>query len=101
MRKRDKALEDSIEKTNNHKIDILHSQVIEIKHSAQSIHEETKSSLSYLESLSEKFDKGKKSVNSVYDRFETLLQERSNRLSIYICGVLTIFFLIIWKYMLG
>jgi hypothetical protein len=101
MRKRDTVLEESLDKANNHKISVLHGQVLEIKQSAEAIHEEVKSSNNILNTLSDSFDKGKKNVKSVYSRFENMLQEKNNRLSIYIGGILTILFIIIWKYMLG
>ena len=101
MRKRDKTLEDSLEQQNNHKISVLHDQVLEIKQSAQSIHEEVKSSNNYLETLSDSFDKGKKNISSVYSKFENMLLQKNNRLSIYIGWILTIIFILIWKFMLG
>ena len=101
MRKRDTILEDNLDRSNNHKIDILHSQVIEIKNSAEFIHEEVKNSNSFLGNLSGTFDKSKQGLSGIYGRFENMLQEKNNRLSIYIGGILTILFILIWKFMLG
>ncbi|OMJ75196.1 hypothetical protein SteCoe_25708 [Stentor coeruleus] len=101
MHKRDKVLEESIEKTNNHKIDLLHTQVLEIKNSALVIHEEVKGSNTFLNTLSGSFDKGKQNITSVYGRFDNMLQQKNNRFSIYIGGILTILFIIVWKFMLG
>ena len=101
MRKRDTVLEDSLDKANNYKIDMLHTQVMEIKQSAEGIHEEVKSSNGVLGNLTETFDKGKQGISGVYNRFENMLQEKNNRLSIYIGGFLAILFIIIWKFMLG
>lgn len=97
MRKRDKVLEEDLDKTNNHKINILYSQVQEIKTSAESIHEDLKQSNSFLDTLHGAFDKSKGSVSGVFSKFEVMLQHKNNRLSIYIGGILTILFIIIWK----
>lgn len=94
-------MEETLDKANNHKISVLHTQVLEIKQSAEAIHDEVKNSNSFLNTISTSFDKSKQGVSGVYNRFENLLQEKNNRLSIYIGGILTILFIILWKYMLG
>ena len=101
MRKRDTVMEDSLDKANNYKIGVLHTQVMEIKQSAEAIHEEVKNSNGILGNLTGTFDKGKQGISGVYSRFENMLQEKNNRLSIYIGGFLTILFIIVWKFMLG
>ncbi len=97
MRKRDKVLEENLEKNNNFKINVLYTQVQEIKNSAESIHEDLKASNSFLDGLHSAFDKGKGSVSGVYGKFENMLQQKNNRLSIYIAGIFTILFIICWK----
>jgi len=97
MRKRDKVLEDDLEKNNNYKISVLYTQVQEIRGSAEGIHEDLKTSNSFLGNLAEAFDKGKGGVSGVFGKFEGMLTQKNNRLSIYIGGILTILFIIIWK----
>lgn len=97
MRKRDKVLEENLEKNNNYKISVLYTQVQEIRNSAEDIHEDLRNSNSFLGNLAGAFDKGKGSVSGVFGKFEGMLQQRNNRLSIYIAGILTILFIIIWK----
>jgi hypothetical protein len=97
MRKRDKVLEESMEKNNNFKINVLYTQVQEIRNSAENIHEDLKASNGFLDGLHSAFDKGKGSVTGVYGKFENMLQQKNNRLSIYIAGILTVLFIIGWK----
>ncbi|CAG9314255.1 unnamed protein product [Blepharisma stoltei] len=97
-KRRDRRIEDHVEDENNKKIKVLHSQVSEIKAAANNIYQETKDSNSFLDVFNGQMEKGKAGVRNVFDRFEGVLADRNNRLSIYIAGFLTILFLIVWKY---
>lgn len=96
-KRRDRKLEDHIDDENNKKLKILHSQVSEIKNAASTIYEETKDSNTFLDRFSNQMEKSKSGVTGVFDKFEGVLADKNNRLSIYIAGILTIAFLVVWK----
>ena len=98
-RNRDHHLEQQIEDENQKKLSVLHGQVQEIRRAADSIQEETKESNSFLDSFTTRMDRGRAGLNNTLSRFETVIQEKNNRLAIYIAGTLIVSFLIMWKYM--
>ena len=101
MRKaRDYTLERRIEDENDEKLRILHDQVQEIHSAAKTIHLETKNSNGFLSAFQDKMTLGREALRSTAGRFDQLLQEKNNRLSIYVAGLVFVLFVILWKFYL-
>lgn len=101
MRKaRDYSLERRIEEENDEKVRILHDQVQEIHAAARSIHTETKSSNGFLSAFQDKMSGGREVLRSTVERFDHLLQEKNNRISIYVAGIVFVLFVVLWKFYL-
>mmetsp|Transcript_32965 Transcript_32965/g.57887 ORF Transcript_32965/g.57887 Transcript_32965/m.57887 type:complete len:106 (+) Transcript_32965:1166-1483(+) len=97
MQRRDFNLENRLETSNDEKLDLLHRQVSEMRVAAQSVHEEVKSSNTFLDKLGSTYDKGKQGLSSTIGKFDEMLDVKSNRIMLYVVGSLTILFLITWK----
>lgn len=97
MQRRDFNLENRIEASNDEKLNMLHQQVSEIRVAAESVHEEVKSSNTFLSTLSNSYDKGKQGLSTTMGKFDEMLAVKTNRLTVYVIGSLVILFLLTWK----
>lgn len=97
MQRRDLNLENRLETTNDEKLDLLRRQVSEIRSAADSVHEEVKSSNTFLGKLTDSYDKGKQGLSTTMGKFDEMLAVKSNRIMLYVVGTLTILFLVAWK----
>ena len=98
---RDYKLEERLERENQDKINALHTQVQEIRNAATMINEESKSSNTFLGSFSRTMDRGLSGMNSTMNRFDQMLNEKHNRVALYVMGTLTLLFIVTWKFMIS
>jgi len=97
---RDYSLERRIEDENDEKMRILHDQVQEIQAAAKTIGHEVKSSNGFLGSFQVQMERGRDRLRTTVGRFDEVLQDKNNRLSIYVAGVVCVVFVIVWKFYL-
>jgi hypothetical protein len=97
MRRRDLNLESQLEASNDDKLSMLHQQISEIRLAAEGVHEEVKTSNTFLGRLTDTYDRGREGLSTTVERFDEMLGVRSNRVMLYVTGILTILFLVTWK----
>ena len=97
---RDYSLERRIEEENDEKVRILHEQVQEIQTAARSIGHEAKSSNGFLSTFQSQMERGRETLRTTVGRFDSVLQDKNNRLSIYVAGIVFVVFVIVWKFYL-
>lgn len=96
--KRDLCIEQQLENENSRKLDLLHSQTLEMTNAANHMHTSILASSSLLETINLALEKGKTGMGRTVAKFEETLASTNSKLSIYIAGVLIILFVVAWKF---
>jgi hypothetical protein len=81
------------------KIDVLYSRVEEIKNASLEIEEETKESTNLATRIYGRVMNGADGIANTVSRFDEVLANKNNKVTIYVVGALVILFVIMWKAM--